>query len=140
MRTKLKITIKCIGCGVTFNRTNNRGHVVTRRKYCSRSCSSTHTSKKEKFSKIQKMHKPAGLGHHSEKIWRFKDPRRISHSFKNLREFVRVNYHLFTDEEFSQKEYFNIYSGLCALSPRRKIVAGSYRGWTWNSITERIEE
>jgi hypothetical protein len=70
-----------------------------------------------------------------QKAWTLCAPNGVSHSFTNLREFVRTNPLLFSDYELTPlgDGKPRAINGLHSLRPSdtRKRVSGSWRGWTW---------
>ncbi|MHC1762890.1 MAG: hypothetical protein AB9869_01100 [Verrucomicrobiia bacterium] len=91
-----------------------------------------------------------GRNNHSAKVWRLRSPKGEVFVFKNLRQFVRENPHMFDpiDTEWrtvpglplgSIERICNAITALSRLNPNRKEVRGVWKGWTWVSIIERRE-
>ena len=86
----------------------------------------------------------AGTDNFAAKIWRLRSPANRVYEFRNLREFIRSNPELFTGGdadwvESKTQKWCRALNGLTSLAPRGKgEVRGSWKGWTWYSITERI--
>ena len=105
-------------------------------------------SRKEKvrkalFGKEAKGKNARGVDHIHSKTWHLRDPSGVTHTFRNLSEFIRQHPHLFNKEAVVWKRYgkrqrwaCNALAGLNSLSPNRKNPQGSWHGWTWNSATE----
>jgi len=71
----------------------------------------------------------------TEKWWIIKSPRNVVYEFKNLRQFALSNMDLF-GTEFTLKQ---ICQGISSIRATRREVKGSWHGWTWVSITERLD-
>lgn len=77
--------------------------------------------------------------HIAAKIWRLRDPNNRVHAFKNLANWIRLNPEMFLPEDIAWKgNNCRAHSGISSLSPYKKEPAGSWKGWTWYSQTERI--
>ena len=77
------------------------------------------------------------------KWWDLRSPDNRTFRVKNLLEFVRNNPELFAEEDVQWRAkgrslVCKATGGLASLSPRKKNPKGSWKGWTWVSITERI--
>jgi hypothetical protein len=75
------------------------------------------------------------------KWWNLRSPDNRTFRFKNVSEFVRGNPALFDEDDIqwdAGKLGCRATAGLASLSPRKKNPKGSWKGWTWVSITERI--
>jgi len=87
-----------------------------------------------------------GEENHAARKWYLRSPDNVVYVFKNLREFVRSNPHLFPEDAVIWKKAAKkpnnslltckALGGLLRLNPARKKTLGSWRGWTWNSATE----
>lgn len=81
------------------------------------------------------------------KLWLLKSPANRVYEFKNVGRFVRENEQLFSQEDLQIKtcpggaSYRVAENGLRMLRPTatKKPKATSWKGWTWLSITERLE-
>ena len=83
-----------------------------------------------------------GVENHSAKVWNLRDPSGVTHSFRNLLEFVRNNEPLFEtgDAVWVKKgrhDYCRAHKGLSKLSPGYAHPSPSWKGWTWNTVYER---
>lgn len=93
-----------------------------------------------------------GQFHIASKHWRLRDFKGRIYEFVNLANFIRENPGLF-DENDTQwhrppgktSSICRAYSGLSSIRPfpvktrSKRKVAGSWKGWTWFSQTERIK-
>lgn len=85
-----------------------------------------------------------GVENRLAKWWHLRSPDNKTYRFKNLLEFVRTNPELFDEEDIQWREKGKCHQvckasiGLAILSPRKKNPKGTWKGWTWVSITEQI--
>jgi hypothetical protein len=82
--------------------------------------------------------------HYSAKWWSVRDARGVAHEFKNLCYFIRQHPELFLPEDLltpGKTSQCRAYGGISSIrpSPTRKIVNGSWKGWTWLSHYEDIK-
>lgn len=69
--------------------------------------------------------------------WRVRSPHNVVYEFTNLAHFVRQNPELFDTEDLvwrttGRSSYTcRAFAGLSSLSPRRKRVTGTWKGWLW---------
>jgi len=92
----------------------------------------------ETFRKNPLMQK--GIGHVNGRPWRLRSPRNVVYEFINLREFVRQNHALFDPDDVV---WVPVGKGDMACRASRGLAAlrnvrGTWKGWTWHSITERL--
>lgn len=83
----------------------------------------------------------ADESHIRARVWRLRSPKNVIFGpFKNLAFFIRGHRYLFPPEDTLEPVLrCHAYNGICKLNPNtRKIVAGSWKGWTWNSQVERL--
>lgn len=87
----------------------------------------------------------AGVLHVSSKEWRLRSPVNKVYIFKNLREFVRQNIHLFKDKDVifkkernGKSETCNAISALSHLRPGISRQESTWKGWTWYSEEEKF--
>jgi len=83
-----------------------------------------------------------GVENHSAKVWNLRDPSGVTHSFRNLREFVMANEPLFETGDAvwvkkGRRDYCRAHNGLSKLSPGYTHPILSWKGWTWNTVYER---
>jgi hypothetical protein len=82
-------------------------------------------------------------GHLRAKVWRLRSAKNIVYGpFKNLAFFIRNNRHLFLAEDTLEPIIrSHAYNGICKLNPntKTKIIPGSWKGWTWNSQLEQLQ-
>ncbi len=77
----------------------------------------------------------------SSKHWLLKSDRNVFYEFDNLSQWVRDNSELFDPEDVQWKPSENSCKatrGLSSLRPTRKKPEATWKGWTWVSITERL--
>ena len=76
----------------------------------------------------------AGLKHHQCKKWHIRSPSNVEYHFINLAEFIRTHQDLFDPIDIPK----NSYHGIALLRPsnKRKVIPGSWKGWTWISLCE----
>ena len=85
------------------------------------------------------------LGKAQEKHWLLKSPDNQVFEVKNLNAFVRDNPHLFPEGYATPIKNAGFgwrtkaAGGLRSISPRNKNAVGSWMGWTWVSIVERLD-
>jgi len=81
--------------------------------------------------------------HIRARVWRLRSPKNVTFGpFKNLAFFIRNHRHLFLPEDTLEPVPKSLaYNGLNRLNPNRKAkrVCGSWRGWTWHSQVERLQ-
>ncbi len=81
--------------------------------------------------------------HIRARVWRLRSPKNVTFGpFKNLAFFIRNHRHLFLPEDAVEPVLKGrAYSGLCRLNPngKSKAVSGSWKGWTWCSQLERLQ-
>jgi hypothetical protein len=87
-----------------------------------------------------------GKDHLASKVWRLRSSANVEYEFKNLTNFVREHPELFDPEDLKWKLNKNgiplecrATHGLYSLNPngKKKVVAGSWKGWTFVSMFER---
>jgi hypothetical protein len=83
-----------------------------------------------------------GIENRMAKWWYLRNPENKTYRFKNLLEFVRSNHELFAKEDVQWRQkglglVCNATNGIASISPRKKNPKGSWKGWTWVSITEQ---
>lgn len=84
-----------------------------------------------------------GVENRMAKWWHLRSPDNRTFRFKNLLQFVRENPALFDPEDVQWRPkgchlVCKASNGLAILSPRQKNAKGTWKGWTWVSITEKI--
>jgi len=165
---KVEITKPCKNCGKAIHaRRKEIGWAMKKKEFCNRKCSAVFHGKNCTHNLIPMMaasHTPTarvnrrlgyieaqkripGLQKTPENYkavwWRVRDYQGRIHEFKNLCWFIRENPSLFLKEDINYKHTIRsrAYSGISGLrpNPTRKIVNGSWKGWTWYSQTERLK-
>lgn len=123
------------------------------RAFCSKRCANTHQSKTTDTTKVvQRLHAPTAIvkavksrmllphfqptpKHLSAKYWWVRDPSGQLHKFKNLSHWIKTNHHLFAQEDILNRAY----SGIQSLRPTNRKPVASWKGWTWHSQLERLQ-
>ena len=81
--------------------------------------------------------------HIRARVWRLRSPQNVTIGpFKNLAFFIRNHRHLFLPEDTLEPVLkCRAYNGICHLNPngKLKIVSGTWKGWTWHSQVERLQ-
>jgi hypothetical protein len=78
-----------------------------------------------------------GVKHHAGRKWHIRSPSNVSYHFVNLSEFIRNNSHLFHPDDIPRKAIRGI--GMLRPSDSRKRISGTWKGWTWISLTETYQ-
>jgi hypothetical protein len=76
----------------------------------------------------------AGIKHHAGRMWHVRSPDNVTYHFLNLAEFIRQHPQLFDPADVPVKAMRGI--GMLRPTPTRKRISGTWKGWTWISLTE----
>jgi len=132
---------KCRRCGAALRREQQRAH----NEYCSLSCANSIITERriQAAKKMAEMpdHQPNQF-HFLAKKWWFTSPMNKDYNCINLKDFIRRNSNLFNPDDVhwvvrQGNLTCRAYCGLRSLRPSGKCVLGSWKGWRWNSITDR---
>lgn len=115
--------------------TNRRPDVIARRVEAWRNSKKWSGKEALRFEQLSKR---------LAKTWIVKSPKNEIFEFTNLCAFVKANPFLFDADAViwrkgTKQDYCLAYVGLSTLRPTRKRPKNSWRGWTYISITERLE-